>query len=218
VIVANVANVAGVRLKAASVEAAAMEAAQAAASEAAAAEAAAAEAAAVEAAAAEAAAAEAAAASSTGAAAAAATPAARISADRGERQSANHEKSRKCSLDRWSHVSFSLPRCLEYPTQLLSTRRHGLNYQSRNSSWWTSRKACDLKLSRIACLLENHCEYLDRRHRLDGSKLRVGAILRGAVRREGPAGFCVQTGTLPIRLSLRGFNPKPDRGILTTMA
>jgi hypothetical protein len=37
----------------------------------------------------------------------------RISANRGERQSANHEKSCECSLDRWSHVSLSLPpRCL----------------------------------------------------------------------------------------------------------
>jgi hypothetical protein len=93
VIVAKVARVAGIRLKAASVEATLVEAA--------------AELAAAEAAATEAASVEAAAASSTGAATTTATSA-RISADRGERQSPNHEKSRECSLDRWSHVCLSM--------------------------------------------------------------------------------------------------------------
>jgi hypothetical protein len=37
-----------------------------------------------------------------------------ISADRGERQGANHEKSRKGSLDRWTHESLSLMYSIDY--------------------------------------------------------------------------------------------------------
>jgi hypothetical protein len=40
--------------------------------------------------------------------------AAGISADRGERQGANHEKSRKGSLDRWTHESLSLMYSIDY--------------------------------------------------------------------------------------------------------
>jgi hypothetical protein len=69
------------------------------------------------------------------------------------------------------------------PNQLLSTRRHALNYWPRNSSWWTSRKACDLKLFRIACVLENHCEYLDRRHRLDRIEIASIGVSRRRPRR-----------------------------------
>src|ERR1700675_59410 len=69
------------------------------------------------------------------------------------------------------------------PNQLLSTRRHALNYCGRNSSWWTSRKACVLKLFRIACVLENHCEYLDRRHRLDRIEIASIGVSRRRRRR-----------------------------------
>jgi hypothetical protein len=37
-----------------------------------------------------------------------------ISANRGERQGANHEKSRKGSLDRWTHESLSLMYSIDY--------------------------------------------------------------------------------------------------------
>jgi hypothetical protein len=53
---------------------------------------------------------------------------ARISADRGRRQSANHEQPRKCPLDRCSHASLSLPMTPHVLNQLLSTRRHALNF------------------------------------------------------------------------------------------
>jgi hypothetical protein len=84
------------------------------------------------------------------------------------------------------------------PNQLLSTRRHALNYWPRNSSWWTSRKACDLKLFRIACVLENHCEYLDRRHRLD--RIEIASI---GVSRRRPRRGARRAHVWPFRVSRR---------------
>jgi hypothetical protein len=135
-----VANVGGVRLEAAAL-------AEAASTEAALMEAASEAATASESAAAKPAASNKGAAAS--AAVAAASAAARISADRGKRQGANHEKSRKCSLDRWAHVSLSLPWYLMCSIELLSTRRHALNYWPRDGCRRISRKPATFQLKII---------------------------------------------------------------------